>query len=209
MCRVWRQVTGAVVRKESTDYCDVVSVHYSNENEWEKGGIIGEHTMLKYVTNHAKQTLRSGNTIEEFENYVTRVHDRFITQKTEPTFKSTGKTNERFRSWDHWLDSHIGVKYGGADDALNASEITQFNELCFKTGEELTATLVTDNIPVSVLFYPLNMTRLSPSGPCIPHRLCTLCPLFSQVGKRFVEVDGDHYYSGTSFPGAVQSSLFV
>ena len=69
--------------------------------------------------------------------------------------------------WDHWLDTHIGVKYSGKayftgfDDEVK----TDLQSTCLTEAEEVTTMLLDNQIP---------------------------------VGKRFIQSDGDHYYSGYS-----------
>jgi len=44
-------------------------------------------------------------TIGDYEAYVSSVHERYMSVP-----EKDGDNAKRWRSWDHWLDSHVGVK---------------------------------------------------------------------------------------------------
>ena len=159
-------VTGAIIEKEENDYCNVVSFHYYDKWEVEKGGNVGEQVYYRVVENKAYQTTKSGLSLSMYEDYISRVHERFL-MRPDQSSEGVASQSTRWRMWDHWLDTHIGIKYSGDAFASSYDDTakSELQDTCLDEAKEVNSMLLDNKIP---------------------------------VGKRFIQEDGDHYYSGYS-----------
>lgn len=128
--------TGASVQRVENEYCRVVKISYVNDEEMLNGGNVGSIVELKLVQNYNFQQLMAPDTshpeglyIVDYENYVDRVHERYLSRPAD------GDYHDRWRGWDHFLDQHIGIKF--AED-----------EGCEAKAQVVNQMLLDDKIPV-------------------------------------------------------------
>ena len=94
-------------------------------NNVEETGTGGEYARveLKFVQNNNYQQLAgasdkhpNGLFLSDYENYVGRVHERYLSRPAD------GTEDGRWRGWDHFLDQHIGIKYAPSDGCENQAQ---------------------------------------------------------------------------------------
>ena len=114
--------TGAVVKHIDNDNCRVAQVTYNNVEETGTGGEYAR-VELKFVQNNNYQQLAgasdkhpNGLFLSDYENYVGRVHERYLSRPAD------GTEDGRWRGWDHFLDQHIGIKYAPSDGCENQAQ---------------------------------------------------------------------------------------
>jgi hypothetical protein len=157
------------------EYCDVKVFHYLDRWEELTGGGFGDQVYMKFVVNHEHQvSTANGLSVSDYEDYIYQVHEKYLTGTGD------GDPTHRWRMWDHWLDQHVGVMYGGTsmieqyeqhegidDNALTDKRSNDYwkemDAKCLEMSKEVTETLIDQK---------------------------------QLVGKREVLTDGDHYYVG-------------
>lgn len=110
-----KDVTNAHIVRDDDDLCSVVSVSFKNEDEREAIDA-DQQIEWRQVLNTKYQSLANGFTIADYQNYIDRVHDRYLTQ---PADKDP---DAKWRSWDHWLDTHVGFMYNYPEGAIFETE---------------------------------------------------------------------------------------
>lgn len=89
-------LTNANIHVHEGENCKVKTLSWNGPGAHVRG--------IRYVEPHG----RDPNEIAEvahYENYISRVHERYLTQPLEDQDKY------RYRNWDNWLDQHFGVQY--------------------------------------------------------------------------------------------------
>ena len=89
-------VTGAIMEKEENDYCEVVSIHYVDEWENSKGGDVGEQVYYRVVQKKAYQTTKSGLSLSMYEDYIARVHERYLSRPADSSEENV-EASQRWR----------------------------------------------------------------------------------------------------------------
>lgn len=122
----------------------------------------GKTLVTTLVTTAASLASSSATlTVADYEAYVGRVHARYLATPLDQD------SSKRWRSWDHWLDQHVGVKYVGAS----------------RSGSVAGSALTADG---------LQATCLAMAGEVND----ALLKSKAWVSKRTIQHDGDHYYTG-------------
>ena len=165
----FKDMTGAMVDVTKGKYCDVVSVHYYNLWEQYEGGSQGQQVYMKWVVNHAYQETKSGHSVAQYEDYLAKVHERYLQRPADKDESS------RWRGWDHWLDQHVGLKYAGTSHA----SLLKSPPMSY-TDDEITAYDVTLQATCLTMATEMNEFLLDEK---------------IWVGKRSLLTDGDHYYT--------------
>jgi hypothetical protein len=121
--------------------------------------------------------------VKDYEDYIYKVHEKYLTSQD-------GDISHRWRGWDHWLDQHIGIMYAGPtlikemesvdDDGSSSESESSGDDSSSESHDdaEWSANLHTTCIKMA---QEVNEALLD------EHLL---------VGKRFLIMDGDHYYAG-------------
>lgn len=148
-----RDLANVHVEKRDSDACKVRELTLVNKEESSQSKMLGNAPItVKYVQNNLHQETKDGRTISEYESYVADVHKRFLVLRD-----TENMWNDRWHHWDHFLDTHIGIKFKNSTGCKDKA--IQLNEY-----------LLRDHI---------------------------------YVGKRSINMDGDHYYSG--YPGVAMT----
>ena len=98
-----------------SDACDVVEI------SWPRGAMSA--VAARYVTNRAAPV--GARSLADLDEYVARDHDTY-----------TKTASGAWYAWDHWLDQHVGLWYGGAADG------------CAARASAIRAALEADGVPV-------------------------------------------------------------
>ena len=64
-------------------------MHYYDEWEEEKGGSVGEQVYYRVVQNSAYQSTESGLSLAAYEDYIARVHERYLSRPATATAASS------------------------------------------------------------------------------------------------------------------------
>uniref|UniRef100_A0A7S2RRD5 Uncharacterized protein n=1 Tax=Rhizochromulina marina TaxID=1034831 RepID=A0A7S2RRD5_9STRA len=107
-----QSATDAVIETKSTDYCSVMSFHFKNDESYTWGNYGEETITTRYVQNFRYQEINGDKTVADFEKYVSRVHDKYLSRPEDKDIE------DRWRNWDHWLDAHVGIKYKSSDGCV-------------------------------------------------------------------------------------------
>lgn len=122
-------VLGAGITKTTTEHCSVVTVEFDNGDSAMTGGMYDQNIAVKFVQNTAHPKTVTGHSVKDYEEYIAKVHQRYLTHPENHDIEA------RWRSWDHWLDFHFGIKYDNSDT-------------CLSKEVELNNALMVDQIPV-------------------------------------------------------------
>jgi hypothetical protein len=223
-------MAGAIVSQTRGEYCDVQTYHFYNEWEELTGGNYGEMLYIKDVVNHNYQTLPTGETIAQYEEYVYNVHKRYLSMPKD------GNDAHRWRGWDHWLDQHIGVKYAGStmvveqerqqqnsgdndddkdDGSSNSKESehpsTDVGDAAGDIGPGGQSVNLATTLPVmhDIFDDGEDDSELELDAKCLEMAEEVTEVLLDEhlmVGKRSITTDGDHYYVG--FEGNIMAVEF-
>merc|ERR1711998_387204 len=141
-------LTNVHTQEFSSDTCEVRSVTMVNHEEAIQSSPIGHAPVeIKFVNNKKYQSTLSGHSIGQFEDYLEAVHHKYLVLPDQDLIEE-----DRWHHWDHWLDSHVGIKFKNTTG-------------CEDTAMKVNNYLLEGQIP---------------------------------TGKRAINHDGDHYYTGPS-----------
>lgn len=151
--RHMQDIANVHIQNHDSESCKVRTMSMVNKLEDKQSSDIGHAPVnIKYVQNNHYQQTSSGYNISNYEDYVTGVHSRYLKLKDQSRL-----WKDRWHHWDHFLDTHVGVKFKNSTGCTDRSIYVNTE-------------LLNDEIP---------------------------------VGKRAINRDGDHYYSG--YPGVAMT----
>jgi len=144
-----RDLADIHIHKADSGKCAVRTLSMINKEESIQSHEFGHSPVtMKYVHNGHFNATSNGKTVKMYEDYIDAVHHKYLTLKDEDEM-----WENRWHHWDHWLDTHVGIKFKNTTG-------------CHDKAGEVNRYLLKDHIP---------------------------------TGKRAINKDGDHYYSG--YPG--------